>query len=93
LPPPGSERFACRKCYNLSYATRSYDRIDRSNSRAQTIRLKLGGTASLLDGFPSKPKGMWWTTYLRLGGQYRKHSTTALNLFLERMKIPPLFPE
>ncbi len=28
--------------------------------------MKLGGSPSLADPFPDKPKGMWWRTYWRL---------------------------
>lgn len=33
---------------------------------ARTIRLKLGGSTSLADPFPYKPKGMHWKTYRKL---------------------------
>ena len=34
--------------------------------KAQNIRMRLGGTASIIDLFPFKPKGMHWRTYERL---------------------------
>ena len=83
--PPGRDRFGCRRCYDLSYASRSYGPQDRSRERARAIRLRLGGTASFLDPFPFKPKGMWWRTYERLRRQYERHETAATFLSLDRM--------
>jgi hypothetical protein len=37
----------------------------RALHRAQEIRMKLGGFASLAEPFPAKPKGMHWSRYLR----------------------------
>jgi hypothetical protein len=34
--------------------------------KTQAIRMKLGGSPSLADDFPKKPKGMHWRTYYRL---------------------------
>jgi hypothetical protein len=34
--------------------------------KSQKIRMRLGGSASMLDEFPEKPKGMHWRTYDRL---------------------------
>ena len=47
-------------------------------SKAQNIRRKLGGSASLPDTFPTKPKGMHWTTYL----QHREKSDQAASMAL-----------
>src|ERR1700680_1432502 len=68
--PPGGSRFGCRNCYSLSYRSRSYGPLDRSQERARTIQLRLGGSGSLIDPFPFKPKGMWWKTYERLRHEY-----------------------
>lgn len=58
--------FACRRCYNLAYASQSEDRSSRSMRNAQKIRERLGGGASMMEPFPDKPKGMHWKTYERL---------------------------
>jgi hypothetical protein len=34
--------------------------------KTQAIRMKLGGSPSLVEDFPEKPKGMHWRTYDRL---------------------------
>jgi hypothetical protein len=59
-------RFRCRKCHKLSYPTQSWDEFDRSGNEARKIRIKLGGSGALKEDFPSKPKGMHFTTYCRL---------------------------
>jgi hypothetical protein len=62
----GGPYFLCRHCYDLVYASQREDRMSRQMSRAQKVRLRLGGSASLLEPFPPKPKGMHWRTYARL---------------------------
>jgi hypothetical protein len=58
--------FACRHCYRLAYASQQESAHHRGLWKAQKIRMQLGGSASMLDNFPKKPKGMHWRTYERL---------------------------
>ena len=58
--------FACRHCSRLAYASQQESAHERGLLRAQNIRMRLGGTANMLDAFPEKPKGMHWRTYERL---------------------------
>jgi hypothetical protein len=60
------ELFACRRCYQLAYASQQETPRYRGVGRIQKSRMKLGGSASLLDPFPKKPQGMHSRTYLRL---------------------------
>jgi hypothetical protein len=62
----GGARFFCRKCYRLSYRSQSEDSAQRAISRTQATRRRLGGSESIDDYFPPKPKGMHWKTYNRL---------------------------
>jgi len=58
--------FLCRHCYGLNYRSQNQSHIDRQLHKAQELRVKLGGSASSAIPLPSKPKGMHWTTYLKL---------------------------
>jgi hypothetical protein len=64
--PPGGRCYDCRQCGHLSYTSQHEDDMNRALSKAQAIRERLGGSASLGRRFPAKPKGMWWSTYRRL---------------------------
>ena len=66
--PPGGTKFAGRRAYGLAYRSQRERAYERTLTRTQDIRLKLGGSSSLAEPFPDKPKGMWWRTYLRLRG-------------------------
>jgi hypothetical protein len=58
--------FACRQCCGLVYASQSENPRYRAISRVQKIRMRLGGSANLLEPFPKKPRGMHRLTYYRL---------------------------
>ncbi len=62
----GSGIFACRNCYQLAYESQHEAPHNRALTRAQSIREKLGGSGSMGEPFPWKPKGMHWSTYWRL---------------------------
>jgi hypothetical protein len=62
----GASIFACRRCHNLANDSQSETKHGRMLIKTQTIRIKLGGSPSLLEDFPEKPKGMHWHTYNRL---------------------------
>jgi len=62
----GGSIFACRHCHNLAYDSQSETRHGRMLIKTQAIRTKLGGSPSLLEDFPEKPKGMHLRTYYRL---------------------------
>jgi hypothetical protein len=55
---------ACRHCYQLAYESQREAPHDRALTRTQAIRMKLGGSGSMADPFPTKPKRMHWRTYL-----------------------------
>ena len=70
--PPGGHVFASRGAYGLAYQSQRERAYERALTRTQDIRMKLGGSPSLAEPFPDKPKGMWWRTYRRLRGEARE---------------------
>jgi hypothetical protein len=80
--------FACRHCYRLTYASQQESAHHEGLLKAQKIRMRLGGSASMLDPFPDKPKGMHWRTYDRLRCRYQaadERSMTGLMGFVQRL--------
>jgi hypothetical protein len=58
--------FACRKCGGLGYATQKEGLGDRTSTKADKIRMRLGWPVGILNGEGGKPKGMHWKTYQQL---------------------------
>jgi hypothetical protein len=80
--------FACRHCHGLAYASQQESSNQRGVYRAQKIRTRLGGSVSMFEDFPDKPKGMHWRTYDRLRGRYdmaEARSMAGLEHFLNRL--------
>jgi hypothetical protein len=80
--------FACRQCSRLAYASQQESAHERGLLKAQRIRMRLGGTANMLDDFPQKPKGMHGRTYERLRRLHdaaQAGSIVGLTGFVERL--------
>jgi hypothetical protein len=69
--------FACRHCYQLVYNSQRAQAWERALSKAQAIRVRLGGTANMYAPFPWKPRGMHWRTYHRLRFQAAEADTLS----------------
>ena len=62
----GDRPWRCRHCHNLTYAARQAVPRHRHVLRAQKIREQLGGSPSMLEQFPPKPRGMHRKRYAQL---------------------------
>ena len=62
----GVSAFVCRQCLGLGYACQQQAPRYRPMLRAQSIRRRLGGTGSLMDSFPERPRYMRRKTYEKL---------------------------
>jgi hypothetical protein len=65
----GGSIFACRQCHQLSYESQRETAYSRALGKAQTIKVKLGGSPG--GDFPDKPRGMHWQTYERLFAEFK----------------------
>ncbi len=62
----GGSIFACRHCYQLTYASSREDAGDRATRHADRLRACLGWEPGILNGEGGKPKWMRWSTFGRL---------------------------
>jgi hypothetical protein len=58
--------FLCRHCHQLTYACQHEGPGKRAQRRANKIRMRLGGDPDRGAPYPAKPRGVWWSRYLRL---------------------------
>ena len=62
----GRAAFRCRLCARLIYASQAEHASGRARLGAQKLRMRLGGSPSLFDAFPDKPRTMHWKTYRKM---------------------------
>ena len=77
--------FLCRHCYNLAYASQAVSSRDRPLRIAQSIRIRLGGSGSIGEPFPLKPKGTHWVTYQQLRQKAERGERRYLRSLDERL--------
>jgi hypothetical protein len=58
--------FRCRRCHGLHYSSQYQSAGRRAAGRLQSLRTRLGGSADLLEPFPTRPRHMQRQTYARL---------------------------
>jgi hypothetical protein len=75
------EHMACRRCFGLAYASQREPVRRRGLMKAQKIRMGLGGSPSMMDRFPDRPKGMRWKTYNQLQAAHDQAAVTLGFLF------------
>jgi hypothetical protein len=83
------ERFLCRLCQGLRYASQYETAGGRARNRAQKLRTRLGGSANLLEAFPTRPKHMQLRTYCRLrelDTRLVSHSTAEVARFVQVLR-------
>jgi hypothetical protein len=74
----GDSSQACRHCRQLAYESQRDSGWHRLLRQARTARMRFGGSVSLAEPLPGKPKGMHWRTYRRLYRQAAAHEQACL---------------
>jgi hypothetical protein len=88
----GGGRFLCRSCRGLRYQSQNESAWSRATSRAQKLRMRLRGSANLMEPFPARPKHMQHRTYARLKALMMGVSTAGLTLFADRLQARIALP-
>jgi hypothetical protein len=83
---PRGHVFACRHCCGLAYTSQSENPRYRAISRAQKLRMRLGGGPSILDPFPERPPRMHRLTYYRLSAKAMAAQERSIALELEYLR-------
>ena len=78
--------YLCRHCYRLKYSSQYENSWDRSMTRANKIRERLGGEWEMDSPLPPRPKGMWRRTYKRLCNEVHLAEAKGNRDFFDHMK-------
>ena len=70
--------FRCRLCASLIYASQAEHASGRARLAAQKLRMRLGGSPSLADPFPRKPRAMHWKTYRKMQQRHDRLADVAV---------------
>lgn len=86
----GIGAFVCRQCLELGYACQQQAPRYRPMLRAQSIRRRLGGSGSLMESFPGRPRYMHRKTYEKLrrkGFAAERRALSGIASSLARIKF------
>lgn len=89
----GGNIFACRHCYELTYASQIESPGDRAARKANRLREKLGWKPGIFSPTGRKPKGMHWATFQKLRAQQEAHTQKALRGIMVRLNMSGELPE
>ena len=78
----GGRTFACRHCHKLAYPSTRESRDARARRRVDQLRRRLRWPRGFANGIGTRPKGMRWSTYLRL---LKRHEIAFADL-IEQMR-------
>ena len=78
--------FACRHCCGLVFASQQEIPRHRAISRAQKLRMRLGGSANLAEPLPERPRGMHRRTFYKLFHKAAEAQERSMALALEYLR-------
>ena len=82
----GNRVFACRHCHQLAYSSQKETANDRAARRANKIRHRLGWEQGILNSKEwKKPKGMHWSTFMRLNREHDAFVSVTLAGMRDRL--------
>lgn len=83
----GDGIFACRRCYQLAYASSREDVAGRAMRRADRIRERLNWEPGILNGEGDKPKWMRWRTFERLTAKHDALVSCSTQAMMQKLAI------
>jgi hypothetical protein len=83
----GGGIFACRRCYQLAYASSREDAGDRATRRADRLRVRLSWEPGILNGEGFKPKWMRWRTFERLAAKHDDLVGRSMQAMMSKLKL------
>jgi hypothetical protein len=83
----GGGIFACRRCYQLAYASTRENYGDRATRRADRLRARLGWEPGILNGDGPKQNWMRWRTFGRLVAQHDKLVNQCIGAIARKIRL------
>ena len=83
----GGEHFACRHCHQLAYPCQRDSGNDGTFRQVRKMRSRLGWGRGIISGCGERPKGMHWSTYLRLFEEVTQLQMQLLSASAKRIGV------